>query len=149
MSSGTTVHLLAGAFVCSSITYGLAAVAWNLLAGLLAFYGGRRNDNNLRIFAEILGLRRHMRKAGKDEVRRILASNRNYYFELAPYALVLGVDKTFAEKFGNARLPACTWLVSKHSKRTAPEWYPQLRQVYAAMIRERKPTLAERCVPGF
>jgi hypothetical protein len=62
----------------------------------------------------------------------------------APYALVLGVDKRFAEKFSKARLPACTWLVSRHNKRTAPEWYPLLRQVYDAMLRERKPTLAER-----
>lgn len=136
--------LIAAGFACSCPVYGLAAAAWNLLAGALAFYGGRRNENAARIFGEILGLRRHMRRAGTDEVRRILASNRNYYFELAPYALVLGVDKTFAEKFGKARLPACTWLVSRHNRRTAPEWYPQLRQVYAAMIRERKPTLAER-----
>ena len=138
------VLLLAAAFWCRCPLYGLAAVGWNLLAGLLAAYGGRRNENTARIFGEFLGLRRYMRKAGKTDVQRILASNRNYYFELAPYALVLGVDKRFAEKFGKARLPACTWLVSRHNKRTAPEWYPLLRQVYAAMIRERKPTLAER-----
>ena len=83
-------------------------------------------------------------KAGQQELRRILASNRNYYFELAPYALILGVDKTFAEKFGDARLPACTWLVSGIDVRTAPEWYPQLREVYTAMHRERKGTLAEK-----
>lgn len=138
------VLLLAAAFVCRCPLYGLAAAAWNLLAGLLAAYGGRRNENTARIFGEILGLRRHMCKAGKSEVRRILASNRNYYFELAPYALVLGVDKTFAEKFGKDRLPACTWLVCKQNKRTAPEWYPQLREVYMAMLRNRRPTLAER-----
>ena len=138
------VLLVAAAFLCRCPVYGLAAAAWNLLAGLMAAYGGQRNENTARIFGEILGLRRHMRKAGRNELQRILASNRNYYFELAPYALVLGLDKTFAEKFGKARLPACTWLVSRHSKRTAPEWYPQLRQVYLAMIRDRKSTLAER-----
>ena len=136
--------VLVGSVVCRCGTYGLAAVLWNLLAGLMAAYGGRRTDNGSRIYSEILGLRRHMRKAGKGELKRILAANRNYYFELAPYALILGVDKTFAEKFGDARLPACTWLVSGLDSRTAPEWYPQLREVYRAMIRERKPTLAER-----
>ena len=113
--------LLTAAFLCSSPAYGLGAVAWNLLAGLLAAYGGRRNENTARIATEFRGLRRHMRKAGRNELQRILSSNRNYYFELAPYALVLGLDKPFAAKFGNARLPACTWLVSKHSTRTAPE----------------------------
>lgn len=137
------VILVAG-YICGCGYYGLGAVAWNLLAGLLAFYGGRRTDNGVRIYTEILGLRRHMRKEGKGELRRILSSNRNYYFELAPYALLFGVDKTFAEKFGDARLPACTWLVSGVDIRTAPEWYPQLREVYRAMHRERKPSIAER-----
>ena len=135
---------LIAAFACNCIYYGLAAVAWNLLAGLMAAYGGRRTDNGVRIYTEILGLRRHMRKAGKGELRRILASNRNYYFELAPFALALGVDKVFAQKFGDARLPACTWLASGIDSRTAPEWYTQLREVYKAMTRERKPTIAER-----
>ena len=98
----------------------------------------------MRIRSEILGLRRHMKKAGSSELRRILASNRNYYFELAPYALILGLDRQFAQKFGDARLPACTWLVTGIDSRTAPEWHTQLREVYAAMIRDRKPTLAER-----
>ncbi len=139
----SAVLLIAGAF-CSCFGYALGALAWNLLAGVMAFYGGIRSDNGTRIYTEILGLRRYMRKAGKKELRRILSSNRNYYFELAPYALAFGIDKQFAEKFGDARLPACTWLVSGIDSRTAPEWYPQLREVHVAMLRERKPTLAER-----
>ena len=142
-AAAAVVLLIVGAF-CGCILYALAALAWNLLAGAMAFYGGRRTDNGARIYTEILGLRRYMRKAGKAELRRILASNRNYYFELAPYALAFGLDKQFAEKFGDARLPACTWLASGIDSRTAPEWYPQLREVYAAMIFGRKPTLAER-----
>ncbi len=137
------VLLIAGIF-CGCFGYALGALVWNLLAGVMAFYGGQRSDNGVRIYTEILGLRRYMRKAGHKELRRILASNRNYYFELAPYALAFGIDKQFAEKFGDARLPACTWLASGIDSRTAPEWYPQLREVHAAMLRDRKPTLAER-----
>ena len=129
---------------CRALPYGAAAAAWSLVAGLLVAYGGKRTENGTRIYTEILGLRRHMRKAGKTELRRILSANRNYYFELAPFALILGVDKTFAEKFGDARLPACTWLVTGVDVRTAPEWYQQLREVYTAMNRERRSTLAEK-----
>ena len=138
------VLLLIVSAICGAFAYGLAAVLWSLLAGMLSAYGGKRTQNGTRIYCEILGLRRHMRKAGKTELRRILGANRNYYFELAPFALILGVDKVFAEKFGDARLPACTWLVSGVDVRTAPEWYHQLREVYNAMHRERKATLAER-----
>ena len=139
-----TAALLAVGGYCRCLPYALGAAAWNLLAGLMAAYGGRRTENGDRIRGEILGLRRYMRKAGPAELRRILSSNRNYYFELAPYALALGLDKQFALKFGNARLPACTWLVSGIDSRTAPEWYTQLREAYSAMIRNRRPTLAER-----
>ena len=144
LSLTAVVVLLLISFFCKTIAYGAAAAVWSLFAGLLAAYGGKRTDNGTRIYTEILGLRRHMRKAGKDELRRILSANRNYYFELAPYALILGVDKTLAEKFGNARLPACTWLVTGVDVRTAPEWYQQLREVYNTMHRERKSTLAEK-----
>ncbi len=144
LGTAAAALLLAAGIVCTCPGYALGALGWNLLAGLMAAYGGRRTENGGRIFSELLGLRRHMRKAGKQEVRRILASNRNYYFELAPYALALGVDKVFAEKFGNARLPACTWLVTGLDSRTAPEWYVQLREAYKVMSRDRKPTLAER-----
>ena len=144
LSAIAAALLLTAAFLCGCGGYGLGAAGWNLIAGFLAFYGGRRTDNGRRIRSEIFALRRHMRKAGKTDLQRILASNRNYYFELAPYALALGLDKSFAEKFGNARLPACTWLVTGIDSRTAPDWYPQLREVYMAMTRDRKPTLAER-----
>ena len=138
------VIVLAAGFVCRCPGYAAGAVAWNLLAGLMAAYGGQRTENGTRIRGEILGLRRYMRSVGKTEVRRILSSNRNYYFELAPYALALGVDKIFAEKFGGSRLPACTWLVTGIDSRNAPEWHQQLREVYKLMNRDRKPTLAER-----
>ena len=144
LSLTAAAALLILSLFCKSIAYGAAAAAWSLLAGLLCAYGGKRTENGERIYTEILGLRRHMCKASKTELRRILSSNRNYYFELAPFALILGVDRAFAEKFGDARLPACTWLVSGVDVRTAPEWYPQLREVYSTMHRERKPTLAEK-----
>ena len=135
--------LLAG-FLCRCGGYALGAAAFNLLSGLMAFYGGRHSDNGTRLCTEILGLRRHLKKERPDELRRILTANRNYYFELAPYALAFGLDKSFADKFGVARLPSCTWLISGREYRTAPEWYPLLRAAYQAMHRGRRPTLAER-----
>lgn len=144
LSIAASAALLILAWLCRCTSLGLASAVWNLFAGLCTAYGGRRTENGNRIYAEILSLRRHMRKANRSDMRRVLASNRNYYFELAPYALAMGVDKAFAEKFGDARLPACTWLVTSTDNRTAPRWYKQLRAVYKAMHAQRKPTLAER-----
>ncbi len=135
---------LGGAVACKCLLYGLGAVGWNLFAGLCAAYGGRRSDNGRRIHGEIMGLRKYLRKTPGPELQRILTANPNYYYELAPYALALGLDKAFAARFGEARLPACTWLETGADVRTPKAWNKEVRKVVAAMNRKRKPTLAER-----
>lgn len=144
LSAVSSALLIIAGLLCGCLGYALGAVGFNLLAGLMAFYGGRHSDNGIRLCAEILGLRRYLRRERREELRRIQSANRNYYFELAPYALAFGLDKVFADKFGVDRLPGCTWLVTGKEFRTASEWHSQLRAAYDAMHQRRKPTLAER-----
>ena len=126
--------LLSGCFY-----YGLAAALGNVLAGLLAAHTGRRTENGDQIRDEILGLRRYLCKATKPELMRILRSNPDYYYELAPYALALGVDKRFAKRFGSLRLPGCTWLITDMGPaNTALEWHLQLREAVEAMTNLQK-----------
>ena len=115
---------------------GIAAVAVgaNLVFGLAAAYSGKRTEQGNQIRDEIFGLRRYMRKVTKPELLRIVRSNTDYYYELAPYALALGVDKRFASRFGGLRQSSCTWLVTgMDSASTASEWYGLLREVYRTM----------------
>jgi len=130
-----------GAFA-QCFPYALAAVISNLVIGLLASYSARRTETGNRVRDEILGLRRYLRRVTKPELLRILRSNPDYYYELAPYALALGVDKQFAKRFGNIRQVNCTWLVSgMGTAPTATEWYPLLREAADAMnnLQKRPP----------
>ena len=59
-----------------------------------------------------------------------MAQNPNYYYDMAPSALALGVDRQFAARFETLRLPDCPWLVADVPLGNhALEWYPVLRQV--------------------
>lgn len=134
--------LLALGAIAQCMPYALWAVGGNLLIGLLAAYSARRTETGNRIRDEILGLRRYLRRVTKPELLRILRSNPDYYYELAPYALALGVDKQFAKHFGSIRQPSCTWLVSSMgTATTANEWYPLLREAADAMnnLQKRPP----------
>lgn len=123
-----------GIVVSSAMTYALIAVAWAMLAGLMGAYGGRRSENGARTYADLNGLRRYMRRVTKAELARILRSNPAYYYELAPFAIAMGVDKKFAKQFGSLRVPACGWLVSgMDNPRTPMEWNPLLRETVEAM----------------
>lgn len=123
-----------GLMIPQGLVYALIAAGSSVLAGLMGYYGGKRTDNGARIYAELLGLRRYMCRVAKSELSRILHSNPNYYYELAPFALAMGVDKKFAERFDDLHLAACGWLVSgMASPRTAGEWYLLLRKTVEAM----------------
>ncbi len=99
------------------------------ISGLGAAYGGRRSERGKRCMAELLSLRQYMTAAPADEVQRMLQGNPNYFYELAPYALAMGVDKAFARRFGKEALPDQSFLiVGKNREMTAVELAAQLRR---------------------
>lgn len=112
----------------------LLAILMQIIGGLAAAYSGRRSVQGKQTASEILGLRRYLKTVSKEELQRILKVNPDYYYELAPYALALGVDKTFAKRFERLQQPNCTYLMTGiETDRTAMGWYPLLRDVVDAL----------------
>lgn len=109
-----------------------------ILGGLAIAYGGRRSEPGRQAMQHILGLRRHLKNASREELQQIAAGNPNYFYEMAPYALALGVDRTFARHYGPEILPECSFLLTRHpSQMTAVEWASLLRDV-AEILDERQ-----------
>ena len=91
---------------------GLFVVLSQLLTGLATAFGGRKAESEQQTMSEILGLRRFMRTATEEELQRITDSNPHYFYDLAPYALALDVDRAFARRFGHMQLPECPYLTT-------------------------------------
>ena len=110
----------------------LVGVQW--LCGLAAGYGGRRNEVGRQMLSDVLGLRRYLRTVPKEELQRIIQLNPEYYYDLAPYAMALGVDMAFARQMGNRKLPQCTYLTTgMDGHLTAREWNRLLRDAVSAL----------------
>ena len=130
--------------------YTLGAIAVTVLltqwvAGLMAFFGGRRTEAGRQDLAQIMGLRRYMKTVSKDELRRILTVDPDYFHSLAPFALALGVDRSFARRFGNDRMPVCPYiLLGSDAGHTAAEWSDIYRKVLSLMDRRTKMLPLER-----
>ena len=104
-------------------------LVFEIAAGLACAYGGMRTDSGRTAAAQILHLRHYLRTVKPEELVRICRSNPDYFFELAPYALALGVDKTFAARFRRMHMPACDYLTTGvDTRRTAAEWAQLLRE---------------------
>ena len=102
--------------------------------GYFAAYGGRRSDVGLHDAGKILGLRQYLRRVASEDLSRLQKTDPDYFFNLAPFALSLGVIKPFARSFGVRKLEQCPYLVTKVTgSRTAEEWADLLAATADAM----------------
>ena len=117
----------------------LLGVIVQILGGLTNAYGGRRSEMGRQTASEILGLRHYLKTVTREELQRILKYNPDYYYEMAPYALALGVDEAFAKRFERLHQPNCTYLFTRNETgRTAVQWYPLLRETVDALNARQK-----------
>ena len=91
--------------------------------GYFAAYGGRRSDLGRHDGGQVLGLRHYLKHLPREEISRLLKNDPDYFFNLAPYALALGVINPYARAFGRRNMEQCPYLVTQSpGKHTAEEW---------------------------
>ena len=117
----------------------LLGVGVQLLGGIANAYGGRRSELGRQTASEILGFRRYLTMVTKDELQRIMKVNPDYYHEMAPYAMALGVDQIFAKRFERLHQPHCTYLhTAKETSRTAADWNELLHSAVETLDARQK-----------
>lgn len=101
----------------------LGCCAGELVMGYLAAYGGRRSELGRHDAGMVLGLRRYLKHLPRSDINRLLSNDPDYFFNLAPYALALGVLRPYSLAFGRRKLGQCPYLITQvHGNRTAEEW---------------------------
>lgn len=104
------------------------------LAGLMVTFGGRRTPEGKQACAEALGLLRYLRGLSDMELAYIVNHNPDYFYDMVPYAIALGVDKAFAAHFGNTLLNACPYLqVPMSGRMSAMQWNNLLQRTMKNM----------------
>ncbi len=121
-----------------------------LLAGLMAFFGGRRTDLGRQLMGEVLGLRRYLRRVPREDLQRSCQKDPDYFHSLAPYALALDADKAFARRFGRERIGPCPYLTTgMDGHLTAAEWSGLMRRALTEMGRREAQMPMERVMELF
>ena len=134
------ISAIAGVF-----SMGFWVVVSQVLAGLFATFGGRRTEAGMQAYAEVLGLRRYLRRVSREDLQRISQSNPEYFFSMIPYAMALGADKHFARRFGKLQLPECPYMdLGTDARFTVSGWRNCFRRMATEMDHRRKKMWAER-----
>ena len=114
---------LALGWLCGQIWIPLVCCLGQWIIGYFAAYGGRRSDLGRHDASQVLGLRRYLKKLPREEISRLLENDPDYYFNMAPYALAMGVINPYSRTFGRRKLHQCPYLLTPVAgKRTAEEW---------------------------
>ena len=125
------------------IPLGCTLGQWAL--GFFAAYGGRRSDLGRHDAGQILGLRSYLKHLPRENINRLLQNDPDYFFNMAPYALALGVIRPYADAFGRRKLEACPYLYTRSSgRRTADEWGELMRDTALKMDAKAKQMQIER-----
>lgn len=143
----SVVWLVLG-FFAGQFWVALAMVASQLLCGLAAAYGGRRSDMGRQNAMQILGLRHYLKTLSADELNRILQNDPEFFYNLAPYALALGVDREFAKAFGKRKFGECPYFVSGlHGRHKASDWAYAMRDAADILDARQRQMQLERYAP--
>lgn len=123
----------------------LLMTVYQFCVGLAAVYGGRRTALGHQTMEQIFDLRRHIRRGSTQDMARLLKANPNYFHDLAPYALALGMDRRFARCFDRLKLQECNYLIAGSRRQmTASEWAKVLRSAVETLDAKAKRLPLER-----
>ena len=122
------VALIAGQF-----NTGLTMVVALLASGLLMTFSGHRSEEGKLALGQVLGLCRYLLTISKSELKQINETNPEFFHNIAPYALALGLDKLLAKRFGRTLMSESSYLTSGMRSLTAPEWSRIMRKTAISM----------------
>lgn len=115
------------AFAAAIIILFILGVEWYYIACLVAtlllmqviiFFMDKHTEQGNAWLGQILGLKEYIELCEKDRLEMLVHDNPMLFFDILPYAYVLGVSSVWAKKFENIAITAPGWYVSNSSMNT-------------------------------
>lgn len=132
-------------FIAGQFNVALTVLLVQWLAGVMAFFGGRRSEQGKVKLSQIMGLRRYLLRLSRDELEWILKIDPEYFHNLAPYALALGISDSFAAKFGKGNYVNCPYIIHQSGKTgSAGDWNHLMNTMLSDMNRRSRLLFLER-----
>lgn len=128
---GVIVSLIGGAsaigliVACGGNVYvGILAVIALAIAMFFEVFMWARTRENAAIFGKVLGFRNFIATAEYQRLKALSDENPEYYYNIMPYAMVMGLSVAWAKKFENLQVKEPDWYDGKDvgNLRTAV-WY--------------------------
>ena len=71
----------------------------------------KRNDESTKYYNRIMGFKDFLEKVEKEKLELLVEENPNYFYDILPYAYVLGISNKWSKKFESITLSPPSWYV--------------------------------------
>jgi len=88
---------------------GMAIAAMTLLTGGISLFMRKRTKRGNELLGRLLGFKNFLERAEKDHIERLVEENPAYFYNVMPYAYVLGVTDKWAKNFEGMALRPPDW----------------------------------------
>ena len=134
--------------LCGQVWIPLCSALGQVVLGYFAAYGGKRSDLGHSVAVQILGFRSYVKHLPVEDVSRLMANDPDYFFNLAPYALALGVIAPFSRAFGRRKLERCPYIVTRAKDvQAAEDWANIMAETADRMDEKFRQMQLEKWVP--
>lgn len=108
---------------CESTAIGALYIAAFAACQIFNVYFDRMSDKAYKNMGQILGLRNFIKTAEVDRINELVEQDPQYFFNILPYAYVLGLTDKWAKKFESIRTEYPAWYSSDSGETVFPAVY--------------------------
>ena len=109
--TGLNILLTGGVMfvMTDKLSYTLAIIASLAVTGFMAIIMGARTKYSMELRQKILGFRDFVKNAEVEKLEALAGQDPDYFFNIMPYAYVMGLSDKWAKQFANIKVPAPSW----------------------------------------
>lgn len=101
----------------------IAGIVILVLAFILAFFVRKRTDKGHELLQKIEGFKLFLETAEKDRLEKLVFDDPKYFYDILPYAYVLGVSDAWVEKFKDIAVEPPEWYYGSGNFNTFMMWH--------------------------
>lgn len=109
---GASAAILAGIITkigTQSFVSGIIVGVAQMLIIFFGKYGKALSEEGSRVYGRVLGFKDYIQKAETDRLKMLVEENPDYFYNVLPYAYVLGLSDKWINKFKTISVPPPIW----------------------------------------
>ena len=107
--AGSVVSIQIISLLISFIFNKKVNVVANIITLIFTILMKRKTQFGEEVYAKISGFKNYLQVARKEQLEMLVEENPNYFFDILPYAYVLGVSSKWIERFESIGIPEADW----------------------------------------